>query len=220
MADFIPKADPEFNDWFIAFCDYFIINFAALGFTSTEKNAIQAAKNSWVTDYGAHITEQNTASGIAHTKSTTRANGEALVRQLSGTMQSNPVITDAQKAALDITIPKTTKTPSSVPTTRPIGKVDNRNRLEHIISFFDEATPNSKAKPAGVRACEIWEKIGGAAPTGPQEVTYVVADTKTPYNNTFPDSDAGKTVHYMLRWVNTRNEPGPWSETISVTISA
>jgi hypothetical protein len=27
-------------------------------------------------------------------------------------------------------------------------------------------------------------------------------------------------VHYWLRWINTRGEVGPWSETISVTISA
>src|SRR5438309_1770241 len=49
--------------------------------------------------------------------------------------------------------------------------------------------------------------------------TTSASHTQTPYTNTFNDVDAGKTVHYMLRWVNTRNEPGPWSETISVTIS-
>ncbi len=138
-------------------------------------------------------------------------------------MQSNPVITDAQKAALDITIPKTTKTASPVPTTRPIGSVDNRNRLEHTISWFDEATPNSKAKPDGVRACEIWFKIASAGegpPTDASQLSYMVSDTRTPYTYHFEGQDAGKTVHYWLRWVNTRNEPGPWSETISVTISA
>ena len=32
--------------------------------------------------------------------------------------------------------------------------------------------------------------------------------------------DANKVAHYMLRWVNTRGEKGPWSETVSATIGA
>ena len=30
----------------------------------------------------------------------------------------------------------------------------------------------------------------------------------------------GKTAHYMLRWVKTSGEKGPWSETVSATITA
>lgn len=29
-----------------------------------------------------------------------------------------------------------------------------------------------------------------------------------------------KTAHYMLRWVESGGEKGPWSETVSATISA
>jgi hypothetical protein len=32
--------------------------------------------------------------------------------------------------------------------------------------------------------------------------------------------DAGKIAHFLMRWVNTRNQPGPWSETVSATIGA
>ena len=31
---------------------------------------------------------------------------------------------------------------------------------------------------------------------------------------------ANKVAHYKLRWVNTRGEKGPWSETASATIGA
>lgn len=93
--------------------------------------------------------------------------------------------------------------------------MENKNRLEQVIHFFDEATPNSKAKPAGVRACELWCKIGGAPPVDASELLYLATDTKSPYIAHFEGATAGQTVHYWLRWVNTRNEPGPWSETIS-----
>ena len=36
----------------------------------------------------------------------------------------------------------------------------------------------------------------------------------------FANADGGKTAHYMLRWENTRGEPGSWSETASATIGA
>jgi len=122
-------------------------------------------------------------------------------------------------SALQITIRKTTKTPTPVPTTRPIGIVDNRNRLEHSIKFFDEETPNSIRKPDGVKVCEVWFKIDGPPPVDESELTYVATDTKTPYVVHFEGADVGKMVHYMLRWVNTRIEHGPWSETISTTVS-
>ena len=32
--------------------------------------------------------------------------------------------------------------------------------------------------------------------------------------------DVGNTAHYMLRWVATTGEKGPWSETASATIGA
>ena len=36
----------------------------------------------------------------------------------------------------------------------------------------------------------------------------------------FSGADGGKPAHYMARWVNSRGEKGPWSETLTVTISA
>jgi hypothetical protein len=35
----------------------------------------------------------------------------------------------------------------------------------------------------------------------------------------FDGSQAGKTAYYMLRWVSTRGETGPWSQTVSGTIT-
>ena len=32
-------------------------------------------------------------------------------------------------------------------------------------------------------------------------------------------TQAGKKAHYMLRWVNTRGEKGPWTDTASATVT-
>ena len=34
----------------------------------------------------------------------------------------------------------------------------------------------------------------------------------------YPGEDDGKATHYMLRWVGTTGEKGPWSETAIATI--
>lgn len=31
-------------------------------------------------------------------------------------------------------------------------------------------------------------------------------------------SQGGQTAHYMLRWVSTGGEKGPWSELVSATV--
>jgi hypothetical protein len=69
--------------------------------------------------------------------------------------------------------------------------------------------------------CEIRVKVsavGEPAPTDSSQVQFLAMDTATPYVAKYPGADAGKTAHYMLRWVNTCGDKGPWSETVSATI--
>ena len=55
----------------------------------------------------------------------------------------------------------------------------------------------------------------------PKEALEMTAtDTRTPYLAKYVGADANKVAHYMLRWVNTKGDKGPWSETGSATIGA
>ena len=54
----------------------------------------------------------------------------------------------------------------------------------------------------------------------PSELTFLAVDTRTPYMREYPGTEDGKQAHYMLRWVNTRGETGPWSGTATATIGA
>jgi hypothetical protein len=97
--------------------------------------------------------------------------------------------------------------------------VDTSQRLRHTITFADETTPNTRAKPDGVRGCEIWSKVGDA-PASLSELSFLALDTASPYVIDYQMSDAGKAAHYMLRWANPRGEQGPWSQTVTATIPA
>ncbi len=45
-------------------------------------------------------------------------------------------------------------------------------------------------------------------------------DTRTAYVAQYDGADGGKTAHYLLRWVGTTGEKGPWGETASATFGA
>jgi len=142
------------------------------------------------------------------------------VRQL----QASGDVDNSERAALGITVPDTIRTAAvGGISTRPIGAVDTSQRLRHEIRFTDEATPTSRAKPAGVMGCEVWVKVsatGEAAPSSADELSFLSTDTASPYIAEYDGANAGKTAHYMLRWVKSSGEKGPWSETISATITA
>ena len=48
--------------------------------------------------------------------------------------------------------------------------------------------------------------------------TFHALDTATPYPSTHPGAQTGKKANYLLRWVNSTGDKGPWSGVISATI--
>ncbi len=221
MADYIPAGDPAFDTWQDNFVTYVSANAMALGLDPLiDIPPLAAAQTTWATDYPANTAAQAAAQSARQAKDAARAAFETVVRPLVRRIQAEPAVTDSQRAAAGITVPDTIPTPVGPPITRPVVTVDTAQRLRHTIAFADEATPTSKAKPAGVRGVQVWVKVGDPAPVDPSELTFIAIDTRTPYTLDFEGADGGKTAHYMLRWESTRAEPGPWSETASATVGA
>ncbi len=73
-----------------------------------------------------------------------------------------------------------------------------------------DATGTAAAAPGSRPLCRV----------DSSELTFLAVDTRAPYLSEYPGGDGGKMAHYMLRWINTRGETGPWSETVSATIGA
>ncbi len=220
-ADYIPGADGAFDAWQVNFVTYASANAAALGLDPlVDIPPLTAAQATWATDLPANTAAQAAAQAARQAKDAARGTFEGVIRPLVARLQASPEVDDAERQALGITVRDTIPTPVGPPETRPVASVDTSQRLQHTISFADETTPTSTAKPAGVRGAQIWVKIGDPPPTDPSELTFLATDTRTPYLATFEGADANKVAHYMLRWESTRGETGPWSETASATIGA
>ena len=219
MGDFIPPSDADFDSWLQNFVSYVAANAAALGASPAEVTALQGVQTDWDAKYPASNTAFAASLAATQAKTDSRIAGEAFIRPFVGRLQSNPSVTDAQRQSLGITVRSTTRTAVGPPASKPVASIDPSQRLRHTIAFVDELTPTSRAKPDGVQGCEIWTKVGDPVPAGPNDVHYLALDTRTPSVAEFDAADAGKTAYYMLRWISTRGEPGPWSQTVSGTVT-
>ncbi len=68
---------------------------------------------------------------------------------------------------------------------------------------------------------KVWVKLsalGDSPPTGPADLRFLLLSTRNPAIVEYSGNQAGHTAHYMLRWLNRRGEPSPWSETASATV--
>ncbi|CAN5215555.1 hypothetical protein BH10ACI1_BH10ACI1_27160 [soil metagenome] len=191
---------------------------ASLNFTNLEGDAIKNFNNSFESSLDQWGAVQIQEAGISQAKVDGRKALLAELRRQRNVAYADKSVSESALAAAGMPPRDTTKTPTPAPKTAPIGYVDY-GKLKHVISFRDSATPDKKAKPAGMLGCEIWRFIGTAPPTAESDYQYVATDTDSPYVSMFQMADAGKKVYYQLRWLSKSGERGGWSETIEATIN-
>jgi hypothetical protein len=222
MPDYIPATDAGFDTWQNQFLTYLNANLAALGLTATDTDVVSltAAWNDWQARYPAHAEARLAAQAATQAKDASRRAYVAVIRRLVSRLQASAQVDDAERAALGITVPDREPTSAPAPETRPVLQADTSQRLRILVAFADEGRPDGAAKPPGVTGCEIYVKVGGAPPTDLDDCVYLGTDTRTPYLASFDGSQAGQTAHFVGRWVNSRGDTGPISETVSATIPA
>ena len=118
----------------------------------------------------------------------------------------------------NLTVTDPTQSSIGEPATRPVAEIEIDAPLRHLIAFYDEGG-TGRAKPEGVKGAEIWCKIDGAATLDEDDYRYLGTDTASPYLAVHKPENAKKQAHYLLRWVNPKNEPGAWSNPFSATIT-
>jgi len=221
MSDYVPRSDAEFDIWQTALTEIIEPKLTDWGILADDFAALQTVQGVWADAFSKADNKQNRTSADVQAKNDARETYEKALRAfVSEWLAYNSKIADSDRERMGLTVKSDSRTPVAVPSTRPTGTIDFSVRLQHTIHFADEATPRSKAKPAGVHGCEIWMKVDGDPPKDASELTYLATDTRTPYVATFDGADAGKMVYYWLRWINSRSQQGPWSSTISAMIPA
>lgn len=197
---------------------YLKTNGASLNFGAAEEAAMKAVNDAFETTLDQWDGIQLQEAGISEAKTDGRAAVLAEYRRQRNLLYADTSLSDSALASAGLPPRDATRTASPAPTTAPIGWIDY-SKLKHTIHFRDSATPDKRAKPAGMLGCEIWRYIGETAPASENDFDYVATDTDSPYVSFFQMADAGKKCFYLLRWISKNGERGEWSEIIEATIN-
>jgi hypothetical protein len=219
---YLPERDADVAAWVTNFTTYAAANAAALGLTTTQVEAVESLGNDFDTALAAHNAAQVAAKTAREVKDAGRTALYASIRALVKVIQAHPGVTDAQRQALGITVPKTNKTPVPPPTDRPDPDVHEIDELTHTLRIVNSDT-NKATKPEGVSGVEVWMKLvpaGDPAPVNPDELEFAGFTTTSKFVRDFDGTDAGKTAFYRTRYLSTRGEHGPWGNQVGATVAA
>lgn len=109
--------------------------------------------------------------------------------------------------------------PLMCPETAPILRVELRAGA-HVIRYADEATPEVRAKPRGANALLLFTAITRDGRAHRSQAVLNRKQTTCPFVVEFEPAYDGLFITYWARWSGPRNEIGPWSEPVTVRISA
>jgi len=219
MADYVPQTDAEYNVWQFNLIKFLSENATAWGIPGEVIASLTVVQAHWTRAYDKASNKQNRTSADVVTKNEA---GNEYTKEIRDTVQQwlvrNPKVADADRVRMGITVRTNTHTSVPPPSTFPVGSVDFSLRLQHTISFYDQASAHSNAKPAGVIGCEIYLKVDGEAPKSMEEMNFQGTCTASPFTVKFDATKAGKIAWYWLRWINRKGEAGPWSVVVSAMI--
>lgn len=227
--DWIKSDDESFDTQIDALFNWLSIpaNAARSGLSSTEIQEFFNTRTNWKATYGAKKAHDAAGLPITAGKNTSRMMVEGTMRPIGKMLQAKlqmGTLTAAEVLTAGATPASTTRTASVTPTTRPVLAISPDQRLEHKVTWTDETTPASRAKPAGVKDLELRVAVvaqGQPAPADPDAYDYYrVNDPASPNLVTYEPTEAGKLAWMIGCWTSTRSERGPWSAAVSETIRA
>lgn len=229
MADgYIPTSDAALDAWSQNFSTLITANPGIYGLVAGDATTIAAAVSTFHAAYliagvsgSIPKTPLNPAARTSVTvaaKDVAAAAMLGLLRYYAILIRNNPGVLDAQRAALQLTIPKTIPTPIPTPVTYPLLSLAGVTPGQATCYARDSGTPSIKAKPFGVVTLQMMIKYSATVPAGPTLADYFADFTKSPFVCNFLAADAGKTAWCYGRWETRTGLRGPWSAALSFVV--
>lgn len=233
----IPRPDDNFTAWSAQYVESVKTFWANSGLDESDLKPLEEGQAAWAAAISKYTQAEAAYNAALEAKRDARGAFESAIRPVSAFIQTYFKTTDADRATIGITVRGDTARRAVPPATAPLVSIKLGDRLKHTLRIVDQATPLKLAKPRGVRGCEVWMKLvdyqstlpaseDPEAPLGdpflrdPATFTYLGTATRAHHDTEFPLEARGKSAVYMLRWINTRGVPGPWSEAASATVAA
>ncbi len=217
-SNFIPMRQATFDEWAQRFREYVSANYVALGLTVAQKNEIGNAVHEAHSSFVDKQEKESIYRGAVEKDNADRKIAMQVVRTYSRYFQGRPQTTDTVREALGLPVRDKVKTPVGVPDIAPELSIDFSQRLQHTVhAGTNPQNERRNKKPKGVQSVELRKKIG-EAPLGVDDMQIAVIMTGSPAIIELV-GQAGKTVYYVARYLNTKGQPGPWGEVESAEVT-
>lgn len=207
-APYIPPTDTGKRDWGDNFSSLITAAPGTYGLDAIAAAAIQAAFDDFDAAYALAGTSGRVPISPGTRTVTTVADLNAkkhtfidLARSYAAQIRLNPGVTNPAKTDLRLNLPNNVPSPIPTPTTVPLLNFIGATPGQHTLRYADQLTPDSRAKPQGVIAMQLYVAIGVAVVTNPDLASFYAAVTVNPTAISFAPGDAGKVATYFGRWI-------------------
>lgn len=221
--NYIPRPDGDFSAWLRQYVPTVSAFFVEHGLDEGMLLELQLAAGGWDAAFAQAVAAAAAAQAATAAKDGARARVERVVRPITAFVQSYPATTNADRAAMGISVRSDTARRAVVPSSRPVVIADGGQRLTHTLRLVDDASPTKRARPRGVERAEVFVALTPPATPAPAEshaYRYVQSVSDGSMTVSFDASQGGMQAHYLARWVTRRGAIGAWSEASSATIAA
>lgn len=221
MPTYLPSREADLRLWVENFKTKTTAAPATYGIVAGNATDIANAITPFGTAYDALVTARasNTDTpAMVLAKDVAKASMLVVVRNWAQVIRNNPGVTDANKAALGLTLVNFPPTPIPPPSTYPILNVTAPGPLQQTISYADSATPTARRRPFGAIGQQMYRFTGTVAGTDPEDAQFRGFVTRQPFTFNFDSGDRGKLATYWSRWQNAKGEVGPWSAPVTLAV--
>ncbi|MDR1372867.1 MAG: hypothetical protein LBJ17_07110 [Dysgonamonadaceae bacterium] len=217
--DYIPKREEDFFYWQKNFITT-ITNYGAEDYMPPASyHELMRLNDDYEKKYAITADKSRRTSVTILSRQEARAVYEKYTRKIAQTyLVRNPDLTNSQKLALGLHVPKTYRNPSPVATESPDVNVDTSILGRLLFRYYERGHSHRKAKPEGQHGIEFVWVQSDVKPTRWEELIHSSVSTKSPLILEFENDMRGKTIYFALRWENTRGQKGPWTEILSSII--
>lgn len=215
---YIPAKQANLSLWLANFSTLISASPSTYGLASSDATTIATAVAAFQAAYALVTSPTTKTASTVSAKNTAQVSCLAIVRPYAQQIAKNPGVTSANKIALGLNPQTSTPSPITPPASNPVLGVLSQNPGIVNLTYRDSATsPTSKAKPYGVKSCQLYGMASATPITNPALLPQLATMTKSPYQLTFPSGyTPGSTFYLAARWQIQKGGQSPWSSIITV----
>lgn len=213
--DIIPQGDLKFNDFQENLIQQVVQNKVAWHIPQDEIDELLPLQQAWKDAWKKASNRKLRTQVDVETKNIARTKFKTALRPfLQARVRHNRYVNDGAQMACGIK-PRDRKPTRIKPpdTTVTIYTTINKGR-ELLVTFRQQSEEEGSSrygKPKGVSRCELAYTIG-RKPEHAEDYDFTIQVSRNPHHfRNLHEKYFGKEIYIYARWINPRNEPGPWS---------